>query len=372
MPAATSALNWRTRSICGWRPRSALPPTPASSRRTGSRNCCTIRGWRGTWRRPHPDRAAAKLEPAMGRKRKGDPVHGWLIIDKPSGMTSTQVVGKVRRLFNAAKAGHGGTLDPLATGILPIALGEATKTIPFIMDGRKRYRFTIRWGEARTTDDAEGAVTATSDHRPSEAEIRAALPRFTGEIEQVPPAYSAIHVEGERAYDLARAGEAVGLPPRFVTIHSFILIGLDDLDHATFEVASGKGAYMRALGRDLALSLGTCGHISALRRLAVGPFDESQAISLESLAALGHSPAAFGHLRPVETALDDIPALALTDIEANSLRLGQPVGFIRRQDAGRVSHISSGTLVCATAGGKPVALARFEAGDLRPVRVFNL
>jgi tRNA pseudouridine55 synthase len=251
-------------------------------------------------------------------------------------------------------------------------MGEATKTIPFFMDGRKRYRFTVRWGEARATDDAEGAVTATSDRRPSEAEILACLPRFTGEIEQVPPAFSAIHVDGERAYDLARAGEVVELAPRRIAIHAFRLAAMDDADHATFEVCSGKGAYMRALGRDLALSLGTCGHISALRRLAVGPFDESQAISLDSLEALGHSPAAFGHLRPVETALDDIPALALTDIEANSLRSGQPVGFIRRQDAGRVSHISSGTLVCATAGGKPVALARFEAGDLRPVRVFNL
>jgi tRNA pseudouridine55 synthase len=308
----------------------------------------------------------------MARKRKGDPVSGWLVIDKPAGVTSTQVVGKVRRLFNAAKVGHGGTLDPLATGILPIALGEATKTIPFIMDGRKRYRFTVRWGEARTTDDTEGTVSATSDRRPTEAEIQAGLPQFTGEIEQVPPAFSAIHVDGERAYDLARAGETVELSARRITIHGFRLVALDDADHATFEVCSGKGAYMRALGRDLALSLGTCGHISALRRLAVGPFDESQAISLESLVTLGHSPAAFGHLRPVETALDDIPALALTDIEANSLRSGQPVGFIRRQDAGRVSHISSGTLVCATAGGKPVALARFEAGDLRPVRVFNL
>jgi len=308
----------------------------------------------------------------MARKRKGDSVNGWLVIDKPSGPTSTQVVGKVRRLFNAAKAGHGGTLDPLATGILPIALGEATKTIPFIMDGRKRYRFTIRWGESRATDDAEGAVTATSDRRPTEAEIRARLPQFIGEIEQVPPAYSAVHVDGERAYDLARAGETVELPSRRVSIHGFALISLDDDDHASFEVESGKGAYMRSLGRDLAVSLGTCGHISALRRLAVGPFDENHAISLESLATLGHSPAAFGHLRPVETALDDIPALALTDIEANSLRSGKSVGFIRRQDAGRVSHISSGTLVCATAGGKPVALARFEAGDLRPVRVFNL
>jgi tRNA pseudouridine55 synthase len=308
----------------------------------------------------------------MARKRKGDPVNGWLVIDKALGMTSTQAVGKARRLFNAAKAGHGGTLDPLATGILPIALGEATKTIPYVMDGRKRYRFTLRWGEARTTDDAEGAVSATSDRRPTEAEIRAHLPRFIGEIEQVPPAYSAVHVDGERAYDLARAGKAVDLQPRRVAIYAFLLLGLEDSDHASFEVESGKGAYMRALGRDLALSLGTCGHISALRRLAVGPFDERHAISLESLATLGHSPAAFGHLRPVETALDDIPALALTDIEANSLRSGQSVGFIRRQDAGRVSHISSGTLVCATTGGKPVALARFEAGDLRPVRVFNL
>src|SRR5262245_44429901 len=266
-PAATSGPSWRTRSICGWRPRSASPPIPPSSRPTGSRNCCTIRGWLAISRRPqNPSHGGARVKSgrAMARRRKGDPVNGWLIIDKPSGVTSTQVVGKMRRLFNAAKAGHGGTLDPLATGILPIALGEATKTIPYIMDGRKRYRFTIRWGEARATDDAEGAVTATSDRRPSEAEIRAALPGFVGEIEQVPPTYSAIHVDGARAYDLARAGEAVDLAPRVVTIHSFGLVSLDDPDHATFDVASGKGAYMRALGRDLALSLGTCGHISAL------------------------------------------------------------------------------------------------------------
>jgi tRNA pseudouridine55 synthase len=308
----------------------------------------------------------------MGRRRKGDPVHGWVILDKPSGITSTQAVGKVRRLFNAAKAGHGGTLDPLATGVLPIALGEATKTIPYVIDGRKRYRFTVRWGEARATDDAEGAVTATSDRRPTAAEMRAKLAQFIGEIEQVPPAYSAVHVDGERAYDLARAGETVVLAPRRVAIHGFTLAAIEDADHATFEVASGKGAYMRALARDLAVSLGTCGHVSALRRLAVGPFDEAGAISLESLAALGHSPAALGHLKPVETALDDIPALALTDTEANSLRSGQAVGFVRRQDAGRVSHLKSGTLVYATSGGKPVALARYEAGDLRPVRVLNL
>jgi tRNA pseudouridine55 synthase len=282
------------------------------------------------------------------------------------------VVAAVRRITGAAKAGHGGTLDPMATGVLPIALGEATKTVPYAMAGRKRYRFTLRWGEARSTDDAEGSVTATSPARPTEAEIRQALPRFNGLIEQVPPAFSAIHIAGARAYDLARAGEVVELAPRPVTIDRFELVELVDADHAIFAVECGKGAYMRSLARDLAVALGTVGHIAALRRTAVGPFTEGQAISLESLGTLGHSAAALGHLLPVETALDDIPALALTDTEANRLRCGQSVGLLRRQDLERVGHLESGSLICAKAGGKPVALARFEAGDLRPVRILNL
>ncbi len=308
----------------------------------------------------------------MARRRRGLPVHGWIVLDKPSGMTSTQAVAAVRRITGAAKAGHGGTLDPLATGLLPVALGEATKTVPYVMDGPKRYRFTVRWGEERDTDDAEGAVIATSENRPTADEIRAVLPEFIGLIEQVPPKFSALKFGGERAYDLARAGEAVPATPRPIRIYDLALVDQPDADHAVFEVRSGKGAYMRSLARDLARRLGTVGHIAALRRTAVGPFTEAQAISLESLAALGHSAAASGHLLPVETALDDIPALALTDTEANRLRSGQPVGLLRRADRDRIGHLESGALVCAMSGGKPVAVARFDAGDLRPVRVLNL
>ena len=308
----------------------------------------------------------------MAARRRGEKVDGWLVLDKPAGMTSTQAVGAVRRLFQAAKAGHGGTLDPLATGLLPIALGEATKTVPYVMDGRKTYRFILKFGEARSTDDAEGAVTAICGVRPDGAAILAVLPHFRGAIQQVPPAFSAVHVAGERAYDLARAGVAVDLAPRTVTIARLELVDQPDADHAVFEMESGKGAYVRSLGRDLALALGTVGHVAALRRTAIGPFTEAHAISLESLGTVGHSPAALRQLLPVETALDDIPALALTDTEANRLRCGQPVGLFRRQDLQRIGHLESGSLVCAMAGGKPVALARFEGGDLRPVRVLNL
>jgi tRNA pseudouridine55 synthase len=308
----------------------------------------------------------------MARKRRGQPVHGWVLLDKPYGMTSTAAVAAVRRIFDANKAGHGGTLDPLATGVLPIALGEATKTVAFVMSGEKSYRFTLRWGEARSTDDAEGKVTATSDRRPSRAEIEAALPRFIGEIEQVPPAFSAIRIDGERAYDLARAGEAVALAARTVTIHDFRLLDEPDRDHARFAVICGKGTYMRSLARDLALALGTVGHIAALRRTAVGRLGESRAISLESLKSLGHSAAASGQLLPVETVLDDIPALALTDAEALRLRSGQSVGLLKLSDRERLGLIKSGDLVCAMSGGKPVALARWDAGDLRPVRVLHI
>ena len=308
----------------------------------------------------------------MARKRRGQPVHGWLVLDKPVGVSSTRAVAIVRRLFNAEKAGHGGTLDPLASGILPIALGEATKTVAWAMAARKTYRFTVRWGEARETDDAEGAVTATSDRRPSHVEIEAALPAFIGEISQRPPAYSALKVAGERAYDLARSGEAVELQARPVRIESVRLVALPDLDHAEFEAEVGKGTYIRALGRDLALELGTFAHLSALRRTRVGPFNEAGAISLDKLTSLGHSPPPFEHLLPVETALDDIPALALTEAEAARLRCGQAVLPLRPTDRAFMLELGNGQRIRATCGTKLVALAEIADGALRPVRVLNL
>ncbi len=307
----------------------------------------------------------------MSRRKKGQKVDGWLILDKPLDITSTQAVNVVRRLFDAQKAGHGGTLDPLATGILPIALGEATKTVPYVMDGTKTYRFTLKFGEARTTDDAEGEVIARSEKRPSAAEIEAALPHFIGDISQIPPQFSAIKVAGERAYDLARDGEKVDLAPRIIRVEDFRLAEILSADEAVFEVRSGKGAYMRSLGRDLAQHLGSQGHISALRRLSVGGFTEKQAISLDALKALGHIPAAFEHLLPIETALDDIPALALSATEAIRLRSGQPVGLLHRQDRDRFREFTPGGMVCAMSEGKLLALTRYEAGELVPVRVIN-
>jgi tRNA pseudouridine55 synthase len=307
----------------------------------------------------------------MSRRRRGRPVNGWVVIDKPRGMTSTQVVGKVRRILDARKAGHGGTLDPLATGLLPVALGEATKTVPYVMDGMKCYSFTLRWGQATSTDDAEGEVVEESSTRPGGAEIRAVLPRFLGEIDQVPPLYSAIKVDGRRAYELARAERDFELRPRSVWIDRLELAAMDGPDHASFEVESGKGAYMRSLARDIGRALGSPAHIVALRRTAVGPFGEADAISLESLEALGHSAAASGHLLPIEAALDDIPALDLTETEANCLRCGQPVSLLARAHRERVRDLKSGAIVCAMSAGKAVALARFEEGGIRPVRVLN-
>jgi tRNA pseudouridine55 synthase len=308
----------------------------------------------------------------MARRRGGQPVHGWLLLDKPAGMSSAAAVGKARRALGAEKAGHGGTLDPLATGLLPIAFGEATKTVAYVMDGPKSYRFTVRWGEERSTDDAEGAVVASSPVRPSRAQIEAALPDFTGRILQIPPAYSAIKVDGQRAYDLARAEGAPELAARAIEILSFRLADMPDPDHAIFEVTSGKGAYMRSLARDLARRLGTVGHVAALRRTAVGPFREEQAISLERLQALGHSAAAFEALHPIETVLDDIPALALSGEEADRLRQGQPIALIKRSDLARVERLEDGATVFATCAGRPVALTRYEAGSLKPIRVLNL
>ena len=308
----------------------------------------------------------------MARRRHGRPIHGWLVIDKPAGMTSAAVVGKVRALTGAAKLGHGGTLDPLATGVLPLAFGEATKTVAYVMDGLKVYRFAVRWGEERDTDDREGRVIATSSVRPGAEAIVAALAAFTGEIDQVPPRFSAVKVDGKRAYALARAAKTVELAPRRVLIERFELIRVVSADEAEFEVMAGKGAYMRALARDLARALGTVGHLSALRRTRVGPFAEKDAISLDMIAALGHSAALLERLRPVATALDDIPALALTEAEARHLRHGQAVPVLPVARRAPLCRIAQGDVVCAVVEGKPVALARIMGGEIRPLRVLNL
>jgi tRNA pseudouridine55 synthase len=286
-------------------------------------------------------------------------------------MTSTHAVSVIKRLFTAKRAGHAGTLDPLASGCLPIALGDATKTVPFVMDGRKAYSFTVRWGEERDTDDAEGRVVATSDRRPSAEEIVAQLPAFVGAIEQVPPRYSAIKIEGERAYDIARDGEEFELKPRTVNIERLELEAMADADHSRFRAECGKGTYVRALARDLGRLLGCHGHVSALRRTAVGPFAEGDMISLEGLESLCHR-AAFGELSladallPVATALDDIPALAVSRADAARLQRGQAV-LLRGRDAPMVR----GT-VYVTASGSLIALAEVDRGEVVPKRVFNL
>ena len=317
----------------------------------------------------------------MARKRKGSPVHGWVILDKPQGVTSTQAVSRVKRLFDAQKAGHAGTLDPLATGILAVALGEATKTVPYAMDAEKTYRFTARWGEARDTDDAEGAVTARIDVRPTREAILAALPTFTGEIMQSPPAYSAVKVAGERAYDLAREGETPNLEPRPVLIREARLVAQPDADTAEFEIVCGKGAYVRAWVRDLARALGTLGHVISLRRTRLGALSADAAISLEKLEALGHSPAALEHLRPIATVLDGIPALAVSGGDAVRLRSGNPIllrvpqfeRLAEHEDFGKATGTEGQglTVYLSTAKGEPVALAHVAKGELRPFRVFN-
>jgi len=324
------------------------------------------------------DSQGGKDTPAGKQPRQGDQprrdkrdVHGWIVLDKPIGMTSTQAVAVVKRLFSAKRAGHAGTLDPLASGGLPIALGEATKTVPFVMDGRKRYRFMVRWGEERDTDDTEGRVTQRSDTRPTVDEIRGLLPQFTGLIEQTPPRYSAIKVRGERAYDLARDGETVDLAPRPVEIHHLALVEQIDSSLSVFEAECGKGTYVRALARDIGRIIGCFGHICALRRTLVGPFGENDMIPLDQLEALCNR-AASGEgsladaLLPVETALDDIPALAVTRADAARLHRGQAV-LLRGRDAPK----STGT-VYVTVAGRLLALAEVGNGELIPKRVFNL
>jgi tRNA pseudouridine55 synthase len=305
------------------------------------------------------------------KKRQKRDVHGWLVLDKPIGMTSTHAVAVIKRLFSAKRAGHAGTLDPLASGCLPIALGEATKTVPFVVDGRKIYVFTVRWGQERDTDDAEGRVVDTSESRPEAAAIQTLLPRFIGTIEQIPPRFSAMKIGGERAYDLARDGETVEITPRAVTIFRLELLEIPDPDHAVLAAECGKGTYVRALARDLGRALGAFGHVSALRRSQVSPFRESDMISLERLESLCHRAAAGeGNLAdlllPVETALDDIPALAVSPADAARLNRGQAV-LLRGRDAA----VIRGTVQVAS-GGQLVAIAEVDRGEIVPKRVFNL
>ncbi len=304
------------------------------------------------------------------RRKQGRPLNGWLIVDKPPGMTSTDVVNRVRRGFDAQKAGHGGTLDPLATGVLPVAFGNATKTVPYVMDGTKLYRFTLRLGDARDTDDADGKTVATSPARPTDQQIEAALPAFIGDIMQIPPVYSAIKVDGERAYDMARDGRPPDLPPRPARVDRFALVERTDADTAIFEVQSGKGVYMRSLARDLAQACGALGHVAALRRLRVGPFTEAQAISLDKcVREADNPPASPDLLLPVLTALADIPALALTEAEAFGLSQGQPINLVDLM--GRIPPTADpdGGLARAMAGGRVIGLCRLHEGWLKPERL---
>ena len=314
--------------------------------------------------------AGATKDKPMARRKKGTPVHGWVVLDKPLGLTSTQAVGAVRRAFNAQKAGHAGTLDPQATGILPIALGEATKTVPFAVDGQKAYRFTVRWGTETTTDDTEGPVVKSSESRPSRADIGAALPKFIGEVMQVPPVFSAIKVDGARAYDLARSGEDVVLEARPVLIERLALVDQMDESTSVFEAECGKGTYVRAIARDMGRMLGCYGHVIALRRTRVGPFDEASAVTLSAIddaANLDDGGEALAKLlTPVEAALADLPELLVSQTDAASLARGQAI-LIRGRDA----PVLSGPAF-ATSKGRLIALGELDKGALHPTRVFNL
>lgn len=308
----------------------------------------------------------------MARRKKGIPIHGWLVIDKPLEMSSNNVVGKVRWLTKAQKVGHGGTLDPLATGILPLAFGEATKTVSYVMDGSKTYRFTVCWGESRNTDDAEGTVVETSDKRPTAEEIKAILPEFIGAIEQIPPIFSALKIDGQRAYKLAREDVDIKMTARTVQIDRLELVECIDSNHATFEVDCGKGTYVRSLGRDFGAKLGCFGYISALRRTKVGPFDEKCAISLASLEQIVHSDALLNSLLAIETVLDDIPALALVEEEAHKIRQGNALDVVVMADRLDFTDMTSDQVICLMFEGKIVALSRMVEGQVRPFRVFNL
>jgi tRNA pseudouridine55 synthase len=302
------------------------------------------------------------------RMRKGLPINGWLIVDKDEGATSTWVVGAVKRATRAQKAGHGGTLDPLATGVLPIALGEATKTVPYVMDSTKGYRFTLRMGQSRDTDDAEGVVTGTSELRPSDAEIEAALGGFVGTVMQRPPNYAAVKIQGERAYDIARRGDVVELEPREVRIDELRLVLRPDADHAVLEMVCGKGAYVRAVARDLGRQLGCLAHVTQLRRTRVGPFGLDRAVRLEALERLVADDSLPQALVPVATALAGIPALAVTEPQAVRLKAGQPIVVAPQLLQG---ELVEGAAIKVLNAGELVALARLDGAELTPLRIFH-
>ena len=310
----------------------------------------------------------------MARKR-GQSIHGWINLDKPIGISSAKAVAIVRRVFDATKAGHGGTLDPLASGVLPIALGEATKTVSFAMSQQKSYEFELAWGAETSTDDSEGVVTRQSNHRPDAASVDAALANYQGHIDQVPPFYSAVKIDGKRAYHLARnaknAVPSVTIAARQIHIESFRLLS-SNATHARFFVACGKGVYVRALARDLGRDLKTAAHVTALRRLSVGQFHSNNSISLDFLETLTHSAAALEHLHPVLSALDDIPALPISGNEANKLRHGQTLPAISATARDRFQALLTGSTAIAVEGDRPVALVVIKSGAVCPVRVLNI
>lgn len=301
----------------------------------------------------------------MARRRKGRDVSGWLVVDKPAGQTSTTVVNKVRWALNANKAGHAGTLDPEATGVLAVALGEATKTVPYITDALKAYEFTVRLGISTNTDDADGEVLATSDLRPDDAAIKTALSRFIGDIQQVPPQFSAVKVDGQRAYKLARAGEAMELSARSLWVESLLLIDRPDPDHVTLEMVCGKGGYVRSIARDLGQALGCLGHVRDLRRTWSGPFDAADGLTMAEIDGMARTDALDAHLLPLEKGLQDLPEVKATPEGAARLRNGNP-GMVFASD------IEYGEEVWASHEGRAVAVGRYKAGELHPSRVFNL
>lgn len=301
----------------------------------------------------------------MARKRKGRDISGWIVIDKPAGITSTAVVNKVRWAFDAKKAGHAGTLDPDATGVLAVALGEATKTVPYITDALKCYRFTVRLGQATNTDDAEGKVIATSDKRPTDDEIKTALGRFVGDIMQVPPKFSAVKIDGQRAYKLARDGEDVELAARPLWVEELLLTDREDADHFTLEMTCGKGGYVRAIARDLGAALGCHGHVRELRRIWSGPFDAGDGITIDQVDALAKSPELDSHLRPLEEGLTDLPEVKATAQGAARLRNGN-AGMVLATD------LDYGDECWASFDGRAVAVGTYKGGELHPSRVFVL
>ncbi|MGR3371508.1 tRNA pseudouridine(55) synthase TruB [Pseudooceanicola nanhaiensis] len=301
----------------------------------------------------------------MARRKKGRDISGWLVVDKPAGLTSTAVVNKVKWAFEANKAGHAGTLDPDATGVLAVALGEATKTVPYITDALKCYEFTVRLGQATNTDDAEGEVTGESDLRPSEDEIKEALQGFVGEIMQVPPKFSAVKIDGERAYKRARDDEEFEIAARPLWVESLILMDRPDADHVVLEMVCGKGGYVRSIARDLGEKLGCLGHVLKLRRVWSGPFEAAEGMTFEQIEALARTPELDERLLPVEAGLQDLTEVKATDAGATRLRNGNP-GQVIAHD------VEFGEEVWASHDGKPVAVGQYRGGELQPSRVFNL